>query len=197
MTKHFSSSSEVVMSLMVGAAPERQADIERLWQKYKPRVDIHDNACGITLNATGERIAFDLKTIDVFWLIGFSGWRAIRRPLSDPFRQPVTAKVADCRQQSCKAGNRQPAPACPQLRPSILRVAETSAPTHPADQMAILPPVTLSTGDKCDNDISARRSGGEAFHPVARRAPSTPISIRSVRSRWIPTGPGPGLTQSR
>ena len=66
MTKHFSSSSEVVMSLMVGAAPERQADIERLWQKYKPRMDIHDNACGITLNATGERIPFDLKTIDVF-----------------------------------------------------------------------------------------------------------------------------------
>lgn len=77
MTKHFSSSSEVVMSLMVGAAPERHADIEHLWQKYKPKVDIHDNACGITLNATGERIAFDLKTIDVFWLVGFSGWRAI------------------------------------------------------------------------------------------------------------------------
>ena len=51
MTKQFPGSSGVVMSLMLGAAPERQADIEHLWQKYNPRVDIHDNACGITLTA--------------------------------------------------------------------------------------------------------------------------------------------------
>lgn len=71
-------SSGTVLSLMLGAAPERQADIKRLWRKYNPRIEIHDNTRGITLNANGERIAFDLKTRDVFWLIGFSGWRAIK-----------------------------------------------------------------------------------------------------------------------
>lgn len=95
MTKQFPGSSGVVMSLMLGAAPERQADIEHLWQKYNPRVDIHDNACGITLNATGERIAFDLKTIDVFWLIGFSGWRAIECYSPHVVSSYITSKEID------------------------------------------------------------------------------------------------------
>ena len=68
---------EVIKALLVGAVPERRADIERLWRKYNPRVEVCDNARGITLKATREKIEFDLKTADVFWLIGFGGWRAI------------------------------------------------------------------------------------------------------------------------
>lgn len=37
---------------------------------------VHD-AHHITLKASKDRITFDAKTMDVFWLIGFSGWRAI------------------------------------------------------------------------------------------------------------------------
>ena len=77
MTAHSEDTTDIIMALMLGAVPERRADIECLWEKYDPRVEVCDNARGVTLNAAGERIAFDLKTIDVFWLIGFSGWRAI------------------------------------------------------------------------------------------------------------------------
>ena len=77
MTVQSDDPREAVMELLLGVAPERRAEIEYLWEKYYPRVEICNNACGVTLNATRERIAFDPKTIDVFWLIGFSGWCAI------------------------------------------------------------------------------------------------------------------------
>ena len=91
---------EVIKALMRGAVPERRADIERLWQKYHPRVEVCDNARGITLKATREKIAFDPKTIDVFWLIGFSGWRAIEcySPLillSSETNQQIEALIRD------------------------------------------------------------------------------------------------------
>ncbi len=62
---------------MVGVVPEREAEIDNLWQIYDPDIEVVDDRRGITLNATRDRIRFDPKTMDVFWLIGFSGWRAI------------------------------------------------------------------------------------------------------------------------
>ena len=77
MTAHPDNPKNVVIALLLGAVPERRADIQHLWEKYNPRVVVCDNASGVTLNATMERIEFDSKTMDVFWLIAFSGWRAI------------------------------------------------------------------------------------------------------------------------
>lgn len=69
---------EAVLSLLSGAVPERKAEVECLWEKYAPGIMVSKSARGIVkLDATGERIAFAPKTIDLFWLIGFSGWRAI------------------------------------------------------------------------------------------------------------------------
>ena len=62
---------------MIGAAPERGDEIRSLWRKYDPDVVVIENAKRVTLNATRDRIEFDAKTMEVFWLIGFSGWRAI------------------------------------------------------------------------------------------------------------------------
>lgn len=62
---------------MTGCAPEREDKILSLWRQYNPDVLIKDDAKHITLNADRERIAFDAKTMDVFWLIGFGGWKAI------------------------------------------------------------------------------------------------------------------------
>lgn len=62
---------------MKGATPERSDEIDALWVKYHPEVVVADDGPGITLDATKERIKFNPKTMDVFWLIGFSGWRAI------------------------------------------------------------------------------------------------------------------------
>ena len=66
-----------VITLFDGVMPERQEEIERLWEKYDPHVNIVDDALGITLNSTKRRIRFGQKTMDIFWLICFSGWRAI------------------------------------------------------------------------------------------------------------------------
>ncbi len=62
---------------MKGAVPERANDIALLWERYHPKVAVVENRSGITLDATRERIEFSPKIVDVFWLIGFSGWRAI------------------------------------------------------------------------------------------------------------------------
>lgn len=71
------SSELIIQLLMKGATPERASDIDILWSRYHPQVVVVENRPGITLEATRERIEFDPKLVDVFWLIGFSGWRAI------------------------------------------------------------------------------------------------------------------------
>ncbi len=67
----------IIQMLMKAAAPERAIEIDALWARYHPQVVVVEDSSGISLNANRERIAFDPKTMDVFWLIGFSGWRAI------------------------------------------------------------------------------------------------------------------------
>lgn len=71
------SPEEIVAALMEAAVPERRDEIRALWKRYHPEVIVAKNAKRITLNATKDRIKFDTKTMEVFWLIGFSGWRAI------------------------------------------------------------------------------------------------------------------------
>jgi hypothetical protein len=67
----------IVLNLLRGAVPERADEISGLWAQYGHAVEIVPSATGVTLNADAKRIRFDLKTIDVFWLLGFSAWRAI------------------------------------------------------------------------------------------------------------------------
>lgn len=71
------SPKEVVISHMTGTAPERRNEIMAMLERYNPEVIVVQDAKHITLNATKDRIKFDAKTMEVFWLIGFSGWRAI------------------------------------------------------------------------------------------------------------------------
>jgi len=68
---------EAVIALMKGAVPERESELTSLWERYKPDLALIADARRITLNANKDRIAFDIKTMDVFWLIAFGGWRAI------------------------------------------------------------------------------------------------------------------------
>lgn len=71
------SPKEIVIATMTGAVPERREEITAMWEYYSPKVIIAQDAKHITLNANKERIKLDAKTMEVFWLIGFSGWRAI------------------------------------------------------------------------------------------------------------------------
>jgi len=67
----------IIRMLMKAAAPERATEIDELWALYHPQVVVVEERSGISLDATRDRIEFDPKTMEVFWLIGFSGWRAI------------------------------------------------------------------------------------------------------------------------
>lgn len=62
---------------MYGAVPERRDDIASLWERYPADVLLVQDAGRLTLNANGDRIAFDVKAMDVFWLVGFVAWKAI------------------------------------------------------------------------------------------------------------------------
>ena len=68
---------DAVVALMKGTATERKDEISSLWEKYNPDVVLVADAKRVTLNADKDRIQFDTKTMDVFWLIGFAGWKAI------------------------------------------------------------------------------------------------------------------------
>lgn len=67
----------IVLHLLRGAVPERANDISGLWRQYGHAVEVAPSAKGVTMNATAKRTRFDTKTIDLFWLLGFSAWRAI------------------------------------------------------------------------------------------------------------------------
>lgn len=67
----------IVLHLLRGAVPERADKISSLWKQYGHAVEVAASTTGVTMNADDQRIQFDTKTIDFFWLLGFSAWRAI------------------------------------------------------------------------------------------------------------------------
>jgi hypothetical protein len=71
------SPKQAVIAVMNGAAPERTDDIAQLWQDYDVPVVLIEHGGRITLNADKNRIAFDPKTMEVFWLIAFGGCKAL------------------------------------------------------------------------------------------------------------------------
>lgn len=71
------SSRTIVLHLVRGAVPELADDLSGLWVELGHEVEVAPSNTGATMNATGKRIKFDTKTIDLFWLMGFAVWRAI------------------------------------------------------------------------------------------------------------------------
>jgi hypothetical protein len=89
------SPEETLTELMIGAAPERESEIRSLWRQYHPSVVVEDTG-KFRLDATGKTITIDVKALDVFWLIGFSGWRAIETYTPDVVTSAMTGTpVAD------------------------------------------------------------------------------------------------------
>jgi Peptidase U49 len=90
-----SSPENTMMMTMIGAVPEREAEIRSLWQTYNPNV-IVVNCDRFTLDATRERIKIDVKAPDIFWLVGFCGWHAIEAYTPDVICSAATGTpVAD------------------------------------------------------------------------------------------------------
>jgi len=71
------SNKTIILHLLRGAVPERADEISGLWRQYGHAVEVATSKKGVTMNANATRIKFDTKTIDLFWLLGFSAWRAI------------------------------------------------------------------------------------------------------------------------
>lgn len=91
---------EAVISLLIGAAPEREADIRDLWLRYDPSVSLVPDGNRITMQVRKAHIEFDGKALDALWLIGFSGWRALEcyvPPVvcSPVWNQPVATLLAE------------------------------------------------------------------------------------------------------
>lgn len=67
----------IILHLLRGAVPERADYLCNLWVEHKHAVEVAPSTTGATMNATSQRIKFDIKTIDLFWLMGFAVWHAI------------------------------------------------------------------------------------------------------------------------
>ncbi len=68
---------EIIISCMIAVVPERKEEIEHLWEKYDPEVALTKTKVGIHIQAEDKKIEIDPKVFEVFWLICFSGWKAI------------------------------------------------------------------------------------------------------------------------
>jgi len=71
------SNQTIVLNLLRDAVPERADKITELWQQYSHEVEVVQSTTGVTMNANEKCIQLSTKTIDLFWLLGFSLWRAI------------------------------------------------------------------------------------------------------------------------
>jgi len=85
---------------MIGATPEREAEIRDLWLRYDPSVSLVPDGNRITMQVRKAHIEFDGKALDALWLIGFSGWRALEcyspPVVCSPFwNQPVATLLAE------------------------------------------------------------------------------------------------------
>lgn len=69
--------SATVVALIKGAVPERADEIAGLWAKYAPAIQVAPSRQGTTMEADKEKIRFDVKTTEAFWLVGFCAWRSI------------------------------------------------------------------------------------------------------------------------
>ncbi|MEQ8390355.1 MAG: phage exclusion protein Lit family protein [Thalassospira sp.] len=71
------SNKTLALNLLRGAVPERAHEFSNLWDQYNHDVEVISDSKNVTMNATSKRIQFSTKTIDIFWLYGFSFWHAI------------------------------------------------------------------------------------------------------------------------
>lgn len=77
MTDPIDNAKQAWVKLMIGVTPEREQEVYKLWKTYDPTVRLENDIPGIRLAATSNNLFFNPKTMDVFWLVGFSAWRAI------------------------------------------------------------------------------------------------------------------------
>src|SRR5487761_787208 len=70
-------SREYVERLLEGAAPERLEDMKVLWTEYDPQFFVAEDHSGIKMATLGNRVTFDNKTLAIYWLLSFAGWRTI------------------------------------------------------------------------------------------------------------------------
>lgn len=69
---------EIVERLLLGAAPERAADLRGMWSKYDPTFLINRDCPLLVFTAKKDRIGFSHKTLRHDWVLGFAGWKAFR-----------------------------------------------------------------------------------------------------------------------
>lgn len=68
---------ERVRDLMIAAAPERQAELKGLWERYSPHFQLLNDTAGFLLEGGTYRIRVTPRTLHVIWLLGFASWRAL------------------------------------------------------------------------------------------------------------------------
>ncbi len=71
------SPENIVLDHLIRNIPERSHEIKELWSQHKPKVVIEQDKEGVRMREKKHCILFSPKDMDLFWLIGFSGWKAI------------------------------------------------------------------------------------------------------------------------
>ncbi len=77
MSSEQSDFQKQVLNLLSAAAPERSDEIKSLWTKYGLAVEIVPDSRGVAMKADKTRIMLSQKTIDIYWVLGFSAWKSI------------------------------------------------------------------------------------------------------------------------
>ena len=74
---YVSDQTPTIVQCIANSAPERETQLHDFLCAYPVRFLEVEDATGIVMNATLERVKYARKDLQVVWLVGFSLWKAI------------------------------------------------------------------------------------------------------------------------
>lgn len=67
---------KLINSIILASSPEKQGELEGLWEKYSPQFNLRDDNSGFSLSVIFGTVVFDHKSLCNMWLLGFAAQKA-------------------------------------------------------------------------------------------------------------------------
>ena len=76
--REYQSIDSVVRGMITGAIPEREKELEDIWELYSPSIQVARDRRGLFCIEGGafDIIQFTTRSMEVLWIIGFASWKA-------------------------------------------------------------------------------------------------------------------------
>lgn len=68
--------TNAIRKMIVGSAPERESELDALWQEYSPQFSQREDTADFSMGVIFGSVVYDHKTMCQMWLLGFAAQKA-------------------------------------------------------------------------------------------------------------------------